>query len=165
MTGSWFEYISPIGILYAYASDKLEKLYFAKEDELLPLGEAFCKSGNYNDIAKLTVSWLDIYFSGRNPGFEVPVKLSGTAFQLEVWGILKDIPYGQTVTYGELADIIAQKHGIKRMSAQAVGGAVCRNPAAIIIPCHRVVGKAGNLVGYAGGIERKRYMLFSEGAL
>ena len=163
--GCRFEYISPIGKMTGYASDKLEKLYFASGDEVLSGGGVFCQTNEYNYTAKLTVSWRDIYFSGRNPDFEVPVRLSGTAFQLEVWEMLRDIPYGQTVTYGEIAERIAQKHGIKRMSAQAVGGAVGRNPVNIIVPCHRVVGKNGSLVGYAGGIERKRYLLLSEGAL
>ena len=163
--GCRFVYISPIGKMIGYASDKLEKLYFASGDEVLSGGGVFCQTNEYNYTAKLTVSWLDIYFLGRNPDFEVPVRLSGTAFQLEVWEMLRDIPYGQTVTYGEIAEKIAQKHGIKRMSAQAVGGAVGRNSVNIIVPCHRVVGKNGSLVGYAGGIERKRYLLLSEGAL
>ncbi len=108
--------------------------------------------------------WLDIYFSGREPDFTPDVHIKGTPFQLEVWEILRAIPYGTTVTYGEIAEKIAQKRGLSRMSAQAVGGAVGHNPISIIIPCHRVVGSDGRLTGYAGGIDKKLSLLRYEGA-
>lgn len=107
--------------------------------------------------------WLDVYFSGRKPDFTPPTAPAGTAFQQSVWEILRTIPYGQTVTYGAIARRIEQNTGC-RMSAQAVGGAVGRNPISILIPCHRVVGTNGSLTGYAGGIDKKERLLRWEGA-
>ena len=107
--------------------------------------------------------WLDVYFSGRKPDFTPPTAPAGTAFQQSVWEILRTIPYGQTVTYGAIARRIEQNTG-RRMSAQAVGGAVGRNPISILIPCHRVVGTNGSLTGYAGGIDKKERLLRWEGA-
>ena len=106
-----------------------------------------------------TVSWLDIYFGGRAPDFTPPISLNTTPFRKAVYDILLTIPYGQTMTYGEIANIIAEQKGAGRMSAQAVGGAVGHNPVSIIIPCHRVVGADGSLTGYAGGTGRKLSLL------
>lgn len=106
--------------------------------------------------------WLEIYFSGKEPAFCPPLHLAGTPFQLSVWKLLQEIPYGKTTTYGALAKEIAQQKGIARMSAQAVGGAVGRNPISIIIPCHRVIGANGDLTGYAGGIDKKEKLLAIE---
>ena len=106
-----------------------------------------------------TEEWLDIYFSECNPGFFPPFSVKGTPFQEEVWEILKTIPYGQVTSYGEIARQIAEKRGIRHMSSQAVGGAVGRNPIAIIVPCHRVVGSDGSLTGYAGGLDKKEALL------
>lgn len=111
------------------------------------------------DVAR----WLDVYFSGREPDFSVPLDIAGTSFQMQVWEILSSIPYGQTTTYGEIARSLAKKQGMSYMSAQAVGGAVARNPVSIIIPCHRVIGVNGCLTGYAGGLERKAKLLELEG--
>ncbi len=108
--------------------------------------------------------WLDLYFAGREPDFMPPLHLTGTAFQLAVWELLRAIPYGQTTTYGTLARRLAARQGLDRMSAQAVGGAVGRNPVSILVPCHRVVGADGSLTGYAGGLDRKRALLRLEGA-
>ena len=102
--------------------------------------------------------WLALYFDGRQPDFTPLLCPRGTAFQRAVWDALLDIPYGQTTTYGELA------RRLDGASARAVGGAVGRNPVSIIIPCHRVLGADGRLTGYAGGLERKRYLLRLEGA-
>lgn len=107
--------------------------------------------------------WLDIYFSGRRPDFTPPLNLEGTAFRKEVWQLLLQIPYGQTTTYGELAAQLAAHNGLKRMSAQAVGGAVGHNPISIIVPCHRVVGTGGSLTGYVGGLAKKLALLKLEG--
>ncbi len=109
--------------------------------------------------------WLDIYFSGHEPNFKLPLHFKGTSFQNEVWEVLYSIPYGETMTYGEIAKQLAQKRGISHMSAQAVGGAVGRNEISIIVPCHRVVGSNGSLTGYAGGISKKIKLLKLEGAL
>ena len=109
--------------------------------------------------------WLDIYFTGNNPG-EIPaVRMNGTPFQLEVWQILQAVPYGKLITYREIAELIAKKRGITKMSARAVGNAVGRSPVSILVPCHRVVGSSGKMTGYAGGIERKVKLLKLENAL
>lgn len=110
-----------------------------------------------------TLRWLDIYFSGKEPGFTPRLCLRGSAFRIAVWEILLSIPYGQTMTYGEIAERLARQSGLPRMSAQAVGGAVGHNPISIIVPCHRVVGADGRLTGYAGGLERKARLLELEG--
>ena len=109
-------------------------------------------------------SWLQVYFSGKEPDFKVPIHFIGTEFQREVWNILLTIPYGQTMTYGEIGKILAAKRGVPHMSAQAVGGAVGHNEISIIVPCHRVVGADGSLTGYAGGIDKKVRLLTLEKA-
>ena len=103
--------------------------------------------------------WLRDYFSGKMPGALPPLALHGTVFQLAVWEILRTIPYGETVTYGEIAARLAAQQGRQHLSAQAVGNAVGHNPISILIPCHRVIGVNGSLTGYAGGMERKRALL------
>lgn len=104
--------------------------------------------------------WLDCYFAGKNPEIhKLPMNPQGTEFQQQVWKILCRIPYGETTTYAAIAGEIAALRGLERMSAQAVGGAVGHNPISIIIPCHRVLGTDGSLTGYAGGVERKRWLL------
>ncbi len=106
--------------------------------------------------------WLDIYFTGREPDFTPPLHPVGSLFRLKVWDILLQIPYGQTVTYGWIAQELAAREGLARMSAQAVGGAVGHNEISIIIPCHRVVGTSGSLTGYAGGLDKKIALLKTE---
>ena len=140
LTGLWFDG-------QKYFADTL-----AAEHEERPL-----------NIFDETCRWLDIYFAGEEPGFTLPVKLSSTPFREKVWEILKTIPYGKTMTYGQIARILAQQEGKKHMSAQAVGGAVGHNPISLIIPCHRVVGAEGQLTGYAGGIDKKARLLQLEG--
>ena len=107
--------------------------------------------------------WLDIYFAGKAPDFTPPLHPIGSAFRRSVWEILLQIPYGQTATYGEIARQLAEKQGLARMSAQAVGGAVGHNEISILIPCHRVVGSNGSLTGYAGGVDKKERLLTLEG--
>lgn len=136
LVGLWFEG-------QKYFANGLEKTHEEKE---LPL------------FAKVK-RWLDIYFSGQQPQFTVPLHFIGTAFQKEVWELLCTIPYGQTTTYGAIAKQLAAKRGLPHMSAQAVGGAVGHNKISIIVPCHRVVGKNGSLTGYAGGIDKKAELL------
>ena len=109
--------------------------------------------------------WLDIYFSGKAPDFTPPLKIEGSAFKRLVSEIMQEIPFGHSTTYGEIARDVAQKTNRKSMSAQAVGGAVAHNPISLIIPCHRVLGETGKLTGYAGGIERKIFLLELEGIL
>ena len=108
---------------------------------------------------EVTIMLLDQYFKGQKPFITPPIQLEGTEFRKSVWSILQTISYGETTTYGEIGKKIAEKQGKDKMSSQAVGGAVGHNPISIIIPCHRVIGRNGKLTGYAGGIERKKYLL------
>ena len=142
LTGLWFE------------GQKYFGLYLDKEHEEREL-----------PVFEQAKQWLDVYFSGREPDFKVPLHFIGPDFQKEVWEILYSIPYGQTTTYGEIAKQLAAKRGLKHMSAQAVGGAVSHNEISILVPCHRVVGTNGSLTGYAGGIDKKIALLKLEGAL
>ena len=107
-------------------------------------------------VLEQTKHWLSQYFDGKTPNFLPPLKPAGTAFQKKVWDLLLQIPYGETVTYGQLAKQLGCR------SAQAVGNAVGRNPISIFIPCHRVVGADGSLTGYAGGVEKKEFLLLME---
>ena len=110
-----------------------------------------------------TAKWLDICFTGKEPEFTPKYKISNlTPFRQEVIDIIKSIKFGETMTYKEISEKIAKKKGLKRMSAQAVGGAVGWNPICIIIPCHRVVGTNGSLTGYSGGIKNKVALLTIE---
>ncbi len=142
LTGLWFEGQKHFG-LYLDAEH---------EERDLPLFEQ-------------TKHWLDAYFSGKEPDFKPPLHFLGTDFQNEVWELLCAIPYGTTMTYGEIAMRIAERRGISKMSAQAVGGAVGRNEISVIVPCHRVLGANGALTGYAGGLDRKIALLRLEHAL
>ena len=104
-------------------------------------------------------TWLESYFSGKQTSIKIPLQPKGTSFQQRVWQILQEIPYGETMTYGEIAQRIAKEKGVETFSAQAVGQAVGKNPISILIPCHRVLGKNGALTGYAGGVHRKEQLL------
>lgn len=114
-------------------------------------------------VFKLTRKWLDIYFSGKNPSFTPPLRVYGSDFRRLVADIMLTISFGKTMTYGEIGREVARRMGRPHMSAQAVGGAVGHNPIGIIIPCHRVIGANGSLTGYAGGLERKIFLLRNEG--
>ena len=116
------------------------------------------------EIFRMAKKWLDRYFAGEKPlPYELPLAPCGSPFRQAIWKYLCEIPYGEVVTYGALAEKAAALFGRKSMSAQAVGGAVGHNPISVIIPCHRVIGANGNLTGYAGGIERKIRLLKLEG--
>lgn len=141
LTGLWFDG-------QKYFADTLSAVY---EERPLPIFEE-------------TKSWLDSYFNGENPDFTPRLCMRGSAFRKTVWEILLSIPYGKTMTYGEIAEKVAMQKGIARMSAQAVGGAVGHNPISIIIPCHRVIGSSGSLTGYAGGMDKKIRLLELEKA-
>ena len=115
---------------------------------------------------RLTRAWLDDYFSGHNPPTDtLPTCLNGTAFQQKCWALLQKIPYGRTVTYKDLAHHLAKESQSGKMSCQAVGQAIHKNPIAIIIPCHRVIGSNGALTGYAGGLGLKERLLILEKAI
>lgn len=152
-------YASPVGEITLTADDTgLTGLWFGND------GIADCRAENESRALELTEKWLDIYFSGKEPDFTPPLHIRGTEFQKEVWDILLEIPYGTVMTYGEIADVLARRRALKRMSARAVGAAAGRNKIAVIIPCHRVVGSTGALTGYAGGIGIKAELLRMEGA-
>lgn len=153
------KYHSPLGeILIACDDEGLTGLWFTNQ-------KYYANNLNQNhieketDIIKETIKWLDIYFKGINPEFTIPLHLKGTSFQMEVWHILLTIPYGKTITYGKIADILAKRRGITKMSPQAIGGSVSKNPISIIIPCHRVIGSSNSLTGYAAGINKKIELL------
>ena len=132
LTGLWFE----------------GQKYFASSLKSIPIEQE-------TPILKEGKRWLDQYFQGRQPDFLPPLHPSGSAFQQAVWKMLTKIPYGHTITYGELAKRFIEENQAEGMSAQAIGGAVGHNPISIMIPCHRVIGAKGNLTGYAGGLNRK----------
>lgn len=156
-------YHSPLGdILLAADAEGLTGLWFQGQ-KYFALHLDREHEEKESPLLRDTKHWLDIYFSGREPDFTPPIRLTGTAFQNEVWKILSEIPYGKTRTYGDIAAQLAASRGLKSMSAQAVGGAVGHNPISVIIPCHRVLGADGSLTGYAGGIEKKLALLGLEG--
>lgn len=156
-------YHSPIGDMLLAADDMgLTGLWFERQKYFaLHLDKAH-EEKEVRPI-QMAKRWLDIYFSGKEPDFSVPLHFTGTDFQKEVWEILCAIPYGQVTTYGEIGRQLAAKKGLPHMSAQAVGGAVGHNPISIIVPCHRVVGVNGSLTGYAGGLDKKQALLALEG--
>ena len=141
LTGLWFEG-------QKYFANTLPDEHVLQETEILA------------DAKK----WLDVYFSGEEPQFTPLLHPAGSEFRQAVWQILLQIPYGQTITYGEIACKMAELKNTPHMSAQAVGGAVGHNEISIIIPCHRVVGTNGSLTGYAGGIAKKISLLELEHA-
>lgn len=136
LTGLWFEG-------QKYFANTLPEEHISQETEILAEAK----------------KWLDIYFAGKEPKFTPPLHPNGSAFRQAVWKILLQIPYGQTITYGEIARQMSEIQNTPHMSAQAVGGAVGHNEISIIIPCHRVVGSNGSLTGYAGGIDKKIALL------
>ncbi|HCT17152.1 MAG TPA: cysteine methyltransferase [Ruminococcaceae bacterium] len=159
------EYNSDLGTLTLAADgNKLIGLWIEGQKYFLStIGEAVTRDDNNTAIVKAK-SWLDRYFRGERPSIsELELAPSGSEFRRAVWKILCGIPYGEVITYGEIAKEIARQNGLSSMSAQAVGNAVGHNPISIIIPCHRVVGTNGSLTGYAGGIDKKIYLLRHEG--
>ena len=154
-------YPSPLGeIILASDGEALTGLWFAGQKYE---GSTLAPEHTEKDLPVFdeTRRWLDVYFTGKDPGFTPPLRLRGTDFRKAVWKVLLTIPYGKITTYGEIAARIAQKTG-SAASARAVGGAVGHNPISLIVPCHRVVGADGSLTGYAGGIDRKKALLALE---
>jgi methylated-DNA-[protein]-cysteine S-methyltransferase len=147
-------YKSPIGWLTLTASaNALRSITFLEDQPI-------SNSGSTNKILGLTINQLNEYFEGTRKYFDIPLGLEGTNFQQKVWKQLQQIPYGQTITYSELATRLGDPQ-----KARAVAGANGLNPIPIIIPCHRVIGVDNKLTGYSGGIERKEFLLKLEGAL
>jgi methylated-DNA-[protein]-cysteine S-methyltransferase len=147
---------SPVGelLVTADAEGRLTRLQFHDG----PWTPSSCvgwtrDAGAFDELARQ----LDAYFAGELRDFELALAPAGTPFQQEVWSALRAIPYGQTASYGEIADAVGQAG-----AARAVGGANNRNPIAIVVPCHRVIGASGSLTGYGGGLDRKRHLLALE---
>ena len=150
--------------LRKYPSEIGELFLVSDEKSLLSISFERPDSNDYiiEDTPALRAAerWLEEYFSGGMPDIcSVPFRMEGTPFEEEVWSILLTIGYGKTMTYGDIAAVIAERRGMKRMSAQAVGGAVGRNRLPVLIPCHRVLGKNGRVTGYSGGIDKKIRLL------
>ncbi|MDR1073804.1 MAG: methylated-DNA--[protein]-cysteine S-methyltransferase [Treponema sp.] len=176
-TGSYYAIIdTPLGAMQALAehhpdaggacSAVLTRLDFT--DTLSLPRTADCAEAPDLPLFGALRAWLTTYFSGEDPSAThcaaPPLFARGSAFQEHVWDLLLRIPYGATTSYGALAAAVAAKRRIPVMAAQAVGGAIGRNPISIIIPCHRVIGANGALTGYGGGLERKRFLLKLEDA-
>lgn len=153
------KYYSPMGeIVIALDGDMLCGLWFAGQKHFLSRYKTDIYFYLDNEETLKVKNWLDNYFSDNKPNIEqLKIKLEGTQYEMRVWNVLKTIPYGDTITYKDIADLLNIK------SYQAIGGAVSRNPISIIIPCHRVIGTNNKITGYAGGIERKLKLLELEG--
>jgi methylated-DNA-[protein]-cysteine S-methyltransferase len=150
---------SPVGPLTLVAADgALAGLYMSMQRHA-PVPEAFGEpdSSQHGGVLAAAARQLEQYFGGERTEFDLPLTMDGTAFQRRVWAALRGIPYGETISYGQLADRIGRP-----TAPRAVGLANGRNPIGIIVPCHRVVGADGSLTGYGGGIERKQYLLAHE---
>lgn len=160
-----FSYPSPLGaITLASDGEGLTGLWFEGQ-RYFGAGLDIHREIGLTPVFDQAVGWLELYFSGKEPNMLPLLGPGGTPFQQKVWRLLRAIPYGQVVTYGQLAKRLAEQEGKKVMSARAVGRAVGHNPISLMIPCHRVVGFGGSLTGYAGGIERKKRLLAMEGVL
>jgi len=158
-----YHYLSPLGgITLASDGNALSGLWF---DGQKYFASTLSPEHEERDLPvfESAIKWLDVYFGGKIPDFMPELSMKTTGFRRDVWEVLLTIPYGHTMTYGEIAKRIAEEKGLAHMSAQAVGGAVGHNSISLIIPCHRVVGSNGSLTGYAGGIEKKVKLLSLEG--
>ena len=157
-------YASPLGdMLLAQKDGALVGLWFEGQKYYgAAISEAVPKDDDKTSVK--VKRWLDRYFAGQKPdAAELALAPAGSDFRQAVWDILCEIPYGKTISYGGIAETLAKRKGLARVSARAVGGAVSHNPISIVIPCHRVVGSDGSLTGYAGGIDKKIKLLASEG--
>lgn len=160
----FYNYSSPLGkLLIATAKDSLVGIWFEGQ-KYYPDNTLIEETNEILPIFTQTKHWLDVYFEGKQPSFTPPLSFcAATPFRKAVWQKLLQIPYGKTVTYGEIANSLQAETG-KRVSAQAVGGAVGHNPISIVVPCHRVVGADGSVTGYAGGTDKKLALLTLEHA-
>jgi len=162
MTNNMFTetiYKSPLGPIFLRAGhDALLELRFV-DDAVTVSADALPESS----VLAQTFRWLDRYFSGQQPDFCPPIRLNLTPFNTRVLEIASQVPFGETITYGMIAEIIAAERGLAKMSARAVGSAMRKNPICLIIPCHRVIGANHRLGGYNGNPARKRQLLAHEG--
>ncbi len=155
-----FQYDSPIGGLTLESNGlALTGLRFEMENLDIEPGTRI------DPVIEQTIRWLDRYFNGEATGAVPPLGLDSTPFRKVVWETLLSIPYGETMSYGQVAGIVARQLGVTRMSAQAVGSAVGHNPIAIIIPCHRVISSDGSIGGFSAGLDRKAWLLRREGII
>lgn len=152
-------YTSPLGEILLAADERGLTGLWLEGQKSDPAGLPAAHEERRTPILAEAARWLDVYFSGQEPDFLPPLHPHGSEFQLAVWELLLQIPYGQTTTYGAIARQLAAGQGLPSVSAQAVGGAVGHNRISILIPCHRVVGTGGSLTGYAGGIDKKIQLL------
>jgi methylated-DNA-[protein]-cysteine S-methyltransferase len=170
-------YRAPMGAITASAQDDaITGLWFDGQKYFPPGTQAWSMMPDYPVLVQLS-AWLDAYFAGENPSITFSLAPRGSQFRQDVWRILREIPYGQTTTYGTIAKQLAdekrlangederavEEPGKRVVAAQAVGGAVGHNPISIVIPCHRVLGSTGSLTGYAGGLDKKIALLKLEG--
>ena len=153
-------YKSKIGLLYLISDGESLIGCYLEGQKYFPNNiDNYYLNEELSILAK-SKDWLEKYFNGENPSIdEIPLNYIGTEFRKKVWEVLKEICYGELVTYRHIAEKIAKAKGLETMSAQAVGGAVGHNPLLIFIPCHRVIGVDGSLTGYAAGLENKRFLL------
>ena len=162
-------YPTPLGtVLVTAKPTEINGLWFTERQRHQPAEELIKGWTEASDLPLLeaTKDWLDAYFAGSKPVVDLPLELAGSPFQQAVWRFLIDIPYGSTSTYRELALLVqASQQRQRPPAAQAIGGAVGRNPISLIVPCHRVIGSNGSLVGYGGGLDRKLALLKLEGVL
>ena len=160
-----YYYDSPMGVMKLCADEESLLGVWFDEERIAEASLDIEAIENFHDNKHISdaVCWLDEYFAGNVPSFTPNLKLQGSEFRKNVSEIMLKIPYGELSTYGEIANEVAMRIGKDRMSAQAVGGAVGSNEFSIIVPCHRVVGKGGKLTGYAGGMDKKVYLLHHEG--
>ena len=160
-----YYYDSPMGVMKLCANQESLLGVWFDEELIAEASEGIetIENPHVNKHINDAVRWLDEYFAGTVPCFTPKLKLQGSEFRKTVSEIMLKIPYGELSTYGEIAREAMIRLGKERMSAQAVGGAVGSNEFSIIVPCHRVVGKDGKLTGYAGGMDKKIYLLHHEG--
>jgi methylated-DNA-[protein]-cysteine S-methyltransferase len=166
MTTFIAHYPSPLGPLVGAAEDgAVTGLWFEGQRYFPSFLEGVTSSAASPDspVLRDLGGWLEAYFAGANPAVTFPLAPRGTPFRQAVWEALREVPYGVTTTYGELAARLSTPG--KKPSARAIGGAVGHNPISLVIPCHRVLGAGGALTGYAAGLDRKRALLQLEGAL
>lgn len=156
---------TPLGPMTATAEDEaLTGLWFIGQKYYPAATASWVQEPDHQVFAALR-SHLSRYFDGTDPGCDLRLAPYGSLFRKSVWDILLKIPFGRTMTYGEIARELARSGELASMSSQAVGGAVGHNPISILIPCHRVVGSDGSLTGYAGGVDKKQALLRIEGAI
>ncbi len=159
------EYISPVGkMTIASNENSIVGLWIEGQKYFMDILQGKEYETAENEVIILAKNWLDKYFNNERPKInDLPIEFFGSDFRIAIWNMLTEIPYGEVITYKDIAKHIAQMKGIEVMSCRAVGGAVGHNPISVIVPCHRVIGANGRLTGYSGGINIKRKLLEYEG--